>query len=80
MTTFIYKPLIVLIVAILMAISPLCVVFAECQKLGEYCGDPPTDTFPVCCQFDTNGEGEQVPLKCNNLDNGVGTCEIDEGN
>ena len=22
--------------------------------------------------------GEQVPLKCKNLDNGVGTCETDE--
>ena len=50
--------------------------FCSCQQLGEYCGSPATETFPACCPFYTNGEGQQVSLKCLNVDNGVGTCEI----
>ena len=68
-----------LLIVIALAASPLCKAFAECQKLGEYCGNPPTETFPACCPFDINTmSGEQAPLRCQNLDNGVGTCETDE--
>ena len=78
MTPTIHKLSIILLIVTALAVSPLYGAFAECQKLGEYCGDPPTATFPACCPFDTNANGEQVPLKCKNLDNGVGTCETDE--
>ena len=53
MFSFIHKLLIIVAVVTTLAISPLCKVFAECQKLGEYCGNPPTETFPACCPFDT---------------------------
>ncbi len=78
MPAFIYKLFIIPLIAIALAVFPLCGAFAECQHLGEYCGDPSTETFPACCPTDTNENNEQVPLKCKNLDNGVGTCEIDE--
>ena len=64
--------------AVILASSPLCGAFSACQKLGEYCGSPSTETFPACCPFDTDANSEQVPLKCKNLDNGVGTCETVE--
>ena len=73
-----YRLSITLTIAIALAVSPLCNVRAECQKLGEFCGSPATETFPGCCPFDTNSNDEQVPLKCKNVDNGVGTCETDE--
>ena len=44
-----------------------------CQKLGEYCGSPATETFPACCPFDEGPNGK--PLKCKEVDNGVGTCQ-----
>ena len=69
---------IILTIASIIAVSPLCAAFSECQKLGEYCGSPPSGAFPSCCPFDTNENSEQVPLKCKNVDNGVGTCEVVE--
>ena len=78
MPTLIHKLTIILVIAAVLAVSPLCGAFAECQKLGEYCGSPPTETFPSCCPFDTNANGEQIPLKCKDVDNGVGTCETTE--
>ena len=78
MIAFIHKLSITLLMAAILASSPLCGAFSACQKLGEYCGNPPTETFPACCPFDTNATGGQVPLKCKNLDNGVGTCETVE--
>ena len=77
MTILIYR-LSVFLAATVLAVFPFCKAYSECQKLGEYCGAPPTDTFPSCCPFDTDSDDEQVPLKCKNLDNGVGTCEIVE--
>lgn len=75
-----YKLLTILTVALLLAVSPLSEALCACQKLGEYCGTPPTETFPACCPFDTNSDGNQIPLKCKNAENGVGTCEtVDEG-
>ena len=52
--------------------------YCSCQHLGEYCGSPATETFPSCCPFDTDSDDKQVPLECENIDNGVGTCEIKE--
>ncbi len=78
MTEFINKLTFILTIAIVLAISPLCGAYSACQKLGEYCGSPPTETFPACCPFDTNSNNEQTPLKCKNIDNGVGTCETVE--
>ena len=78
MPTLTHKLSIILVIASILAISPLCAAFSECQKLGEFCGNPASETFPACCPFDTNTSDEQVPLKCKNVDNGVGTCETDE--
>ena len=75
MSTFIYKPAIIFITATALAVFPLCGAFAECQKLDEYCGAPPTDAFPACCETDTNAKGEEVSLGCKKVDEGVGTCE-----
>ena len=78
MPTYIQRVSIILTVAISLAVSPLCSALAECQKLGEYCGSHPTETFPACCPFDTDSNSMQIPLKCKNVDNGVGTCETSE--
>ena len=81
MSKMIYKLSIILTFAAILAVSPFCRAYSECQKLGEYCGNPPTETFPGCCPFDTNSSGEQEPLRCKNVDNGVGTCEtVEEAN
>ncbi len=77
MPALIYRLSIILTAAVL-AVFPFCGAYSECQKLGEFCGNPASDTFPACCPFDTDSEDEQVALKCKNLDNGVGTCEIVE--
>ena len=67
---------------VLLAFTSLVIMplngFCNCQKLGEYCGNPASETFPACCPFDTDTNGEQVPLTCDNVDNGVGTCEVAE--
>ena len=78
MTAFIHKLTLILTIAIGLAISPLCRAYSLCQTLGEYCGDPPTTTFPACCPFDTDANDKHVALKCKNIDNDIGTCEIDE--
>ncbi len=78
MSTFIYKQSIIFITAAALAIFPLCGAFAECQKLDEYCGDPPTEEFPACCPVYTNAKGEEVSLKCKkDADSDLGTCEAE---
>ena len=79
MPALFYRLSIILTVALILAVSPFCRAYSDCQKLGEFCGSPASETFPACCPFDTNAmSGGQVPLKCKNLDNGIGTCETDE--
>ena len=78
MPTISYRLLILLIITFVLAVTPWYAVLAECQKLGVYCGKPPTDGFPGCCPFDRDANDEQVRLKCKNVENGIGTCEIVE--
>ena len=68
------KPLIFSAVLVLITVSS---GFCACQKLGEYCGSPATDTFPACCPFDESldDDDEQVPLECKEVNNGVGNCQ-----
>ena len=75
MILFIHKQSFIFTIAIALAVSPLCGAYSACQKAGQFCGSPPSETFPACCPFDTSTDGGQVPLKCKNVQDGVGSCE-----
>ncbi len=75
MSTFKYKFSIILVIAAALAVSPFCRAFSTCQTLGQFCGNPPSDMFPKCCPFDTDLEGNQIQLKCKNVENEIGSCE-----